>query len=193
MDTEKVKADIQNAVGDVPLKTVRNSVLIENPQDLLKIARFLKEDAAYRLDYLSSLTASDFLEYLETIYHLYSVEKKTGPVTLRVRVPRASPIIPSLVSIYRGAEFQERDNSDLFGIVYDGHPDPRRIMMWEGFEGFPMRKDYVQEDSETLEMQDVEWLENHGISVSEAVKLKAEELKKLGQRAVAKIVKPEIA
>ena len=185
MDTEKVKADLEKALGPVALKSVRSSLLLENAQDLPKVAKFLKEDAAYRLDYLSSVTASDFIDYLETVYHLYSMEKKTGPVTLRVRVPRTDPKIPSLVSLYRGAEFQERDNFDLFGIVYEGHPDLRRIMMWEGFEGFPMRKDYLQEDSETLESVDVEWLEKNGVKVPEAAKAKAVELRQQGKRALA--------
>jgi len=76
---------------------------------------------------------------------------------------RENPKIPSLVSVYRGAEFQEREAYDMYGIIYEGHPDLRRLFMWEGFEGHPMRKDYVQEDSETLEAEDIAWLEQHGI------------------------------
>ncbi len=185
MDIEKVKADILKGVGSVPLKTVRQSLLVEDSKDLLAVAKFLKESPDYRLDYLSSATAADYLEYLETVYHLYSMEKKQGPVTLRVRVKRDNPKCPSLVALYRGAEFQERDNFDLFGIEYEGHPDLRRIMMWEGFDGFPMRKDYQQEDSEILEMDDVDWLDKNGVKVPETLRQKAEELKKQGKRAVA--------
>ena len=127
------------------------------------------------MDYLSSVTASDFVEFLESVYHLYSMQKKTGPVVLRVRVKKDNPKVPSLVSLYRGAEFQERDNYDLFGIEYENHPDLRRIMLWEGFEGFPMRKDYVQEDSETLDETDIAWLEQHQVTVSEELRKKAKE------------------
>ena len=185
MDIEKVKADIQKGTGVSALKTVRQSLLIENTAELTKVAQFLKDSPEYRMDFLSSITAADYIEFFENVYHLYSVEKKHGPITLRVRMKRETPVCPSLVPLYRGAEFQERDNFDLFGITYEGHPDLRRIMMWEGFEGFPMRKDYVQEDSETLESQDVEWLDSRGIKVPEVARLKADELKKAGKRAVA--------
>jgi len=86
--------------------------------------------------------------YLESVNHLYSMEKKQGPIVLKVRVPRNNPRMPSLVPVYRGAEYQEREAYDLFGIVYEGHPDLRRILMWDEFEGHPMRKDYVEEDQD---------------------------------------------
>jgi len=87
-------------------------------------------------------------DYLESVNHLYSMEKKQGPIVLKVRVPRNNPRMPSLTPLYRGAEYQEREAYDLFGIVYEGHPDLRRILMWDEFEGHPMRKDYVEEDQD---------------------------------------------
>jgi len=86
--------------------------------------------------------------YLEVVYHLYSMELKHGPVILRLRTEdRAEKAhVPSLTPIWRSAEFQEREVFDLFGIVFDGHPDLRRILMWDEFKDFPMRKDYVEPD-----------------------------------------------
>jgi NADH-quinone oxidoreductase subunit C len=86
--------------------------------------------------------------YLEAVYHLYSMHLKQGPVILRLRTKdRAEQNhVPSLTPIWRGAEFQEREAFDLYGIVFDGHPDLRRILMWDGFKDFPMRKDYVEPD-----------------------------------------------
>ncbi len=86
--------------------------------------------------------------YLEAVYHLYSMELKHGPVILRLRTEDrgAKANLPSLTPIWRGAEFQEREIFDLFGIVFDGHPDLRRILMWDEFKDFPMRKDYVEPD-----------------------------------------------
>jgi NADH-quinone oxidoreductase subunit C len=86
--------------------------------------------------------------YLEAVYHLYSMELKHGPVILRLRTEnRADKAhLPSLTPVWRGAEFQEREIFDLFGIVFDGHPDLRRILMWDEFKDFPMRKDYVEPD-----------------------------------------------
>jgi len=86
--------------------------------------------------------------HLEAVYHLYSMEKKHGPVILRLRTQdRIGDVhLPSLTPVWRGAEFQEREIFDLFGIVFDGHPDLRRILMWDGFVDHPMRRDYVEPD-----------------------------------------------
>ena len=86
--------------------------------------------------------------YLEAVYHLYSMELRHGPVILRLRTGNRSDLvqIPSLTPLWRGAEFQEREIYDLYGIQFTGHPDLRRILMWDGFEDHPMRKDYVDPD-----------------------------------------------
>jgi NADH:ubiquinone oxidoreductase subunit C len=185
MDTTAIKSQIESSLPGVSLKLVRDTLLVENPTDLPKVTQFLKESPDYRLDYVASLTGADYLQYLEVIYHLYSMEKKIGPLVLRVRIGRENPKVPSLVSIYRGAEFQERETYDMYGIIFENHPDPRRLFMWEGYEEFPLRKDYQQEDSEVLEMEDVEWLERHGVQVPEEMRKQAEELKKAGKRALA--------
>jgi NADH-quinone oxidoreductase subunit C len=85
---------------------------------------------------------------LEVVYHLYSVEKKHGPVVLRMKtVNRTDSVeLPSLTPVWRSAEFQEREIFDLFGVVFTGHPDLRRILMWDGFKDHPMRRDYVEPD-----------------------------------------------
>ena len=86
--------------------------------------------------------------YLETVYHLYSISHRHGPVILRLRTRdrREGVSLPSLTPVYRAAEFQEREIFDLYGIHFTGHPDQRRILMWEEFEDHPMRKDYVNPD-----------------------------------------------
>ncbi len=86
--------------------------------------------------------------YLETVYHLYSVALHHGPLVLRMRtVNRTDQIqLPSFTPVWRGAEFQEREVFDLYGIVFTGHPDLRRILMWDEFKDHPMRKDYVEPD-----------------------------------------------
>lgn len=86
--------------------------------------------------------------YLEAVYHLYSITHKHGPVILRMRTAdRAQGVrLPSLTPVWRSAEFQEREIFDLYGVRFDGHPDLRRILMWDEFEDFPMRKDYREPD-----------------------------------------------
>ena len=89
-----------------------------------------------------------FSGYLEAVYHLFSMSLKHGPAIVRVRTPdrAAGAHLPSLTPIWRSAEFQEREIFDLYGIKFDGHPDLRRILMWDEFEDFPMRKDYREPD-----------------------------------------------
>src|SRR6266516_4056803 len=101
---------------------------------------------------VSETTEEKISGYLEAIYHLYSMTHKHGPVIIRMRTAdRAEGAhLPSLTPVWRSAEFQEREIFDLYGIRFDGHPDLRRILMWDEFEDHPMRKDYVQPD-------DFEW------------------------------------
>ena len=86
--------------------------------------------------------------YLEAVYHLYSIARKHGPVIIRMRTAdrAAETRLPSLTPVWRSAEFQEREIFDLYGIYFDGHPDLRRILMWDEFEDYPMRKDYREPD-----------------------------------------------
>jgi NADH-quinone oxidoreductase subunit C/D len=116
---------------------------------LVEIATALRDQHGY--DYLTSLTGVDYLPdgKLEVVYH--ALQTTGGPLLVfKVQVPRDNPVVPSLVSVWHGAEFQEREAWDLLGIRFEGHPDLRRILMWEGFEGFPLRKDwkepYFEED-----------------------------------------------
>ena len=86
--------------------------------------------------------------YLEAVYHLYSIAQKHGPVIIRMRTTNRTDgaKLPSLTSIWRSAEFQEREIFDLYGVQFEGHPDLRRILMWDEFVDFPMRKDYAEPD-----------------------------------------------
>ena len=85
---------------------------------------------------------------LEVVYHLFSVAKKHGPVVLRMRTENRSDRVelPSMTHIWRSADFQEREIFDLYGVVFKGHPDLRRLLMWDEFKDHPMRKDYVEPD-----------------------------------------------
>ena len=86
--------------------------------------------------------------YLEAVYHLFSMKKKHGPLVIRMRTANRTDRVelPSLTPVWRSAEFQEREIFDLFGIVFTGHPDLRRLLMWDEFKDHPMRRDYVAPD-----------------------------------------------
>lgn len=115
-------------------------VIIDTNQ-LMAFAKMLRDDYGY--DYLSSVTGVDYLPdgKMEVIYHAY---RSTGGKALvfKVQVPRENPVVSSLVSTYPGSELQEREAWDLLGIRFENHPDLRRILMWEGYEGHPLRKDW---------------------------------------------------
>ena len=147
LSIEEIKRDIEAKVAGAEVAIDGNSLIIPK-EKWMEAAQFLKNDPNYLFDYLSSVTGVDWKEYLEAVYHLYSIEKKEGPLQIKVRTDRQNGVIPSVTPIWRSAEFQEREAYDLVGIHFQGHPDLRRILMWEGFQYHPLRKDYVQEDQD---------------------------------------------
>ncbi|MEL7562076.1 NADH-quinone oxidoreductase subunit C [Dehalogenimonas sp. 4OHTPN] len=117
--------------------------LIIEPPRLAEIAAFLRDDPELNLDYLSSVTAIDHKTDFTLIYRLYSLSQNHR-LTMRVPVAdRVSPAVPSVTPIWRGADLQEREVFDLFGIEFSGHPNLKRLFLWEGFPGYPLRKDWV--------------------------------------------------
>lgn len=108
--------------------------------DLFKVASHLKEKEGY--DYLSAVTGVDYPDRFEVIYHLYSMKEEKGPLILKVSTSKDEPEVPSVTPLWPGANFQEREVYDLMGIRFSGHPDLKRILLWEGYEGHPLRKDF---------------------------------------------------
>ncbi len=118
-----------------------NSLVIKS-EFLLAIATFLKTAPDLHFNYLSSITAVDYRRYFEVIYRLVSMVHNHS-LTVKVRIhERDNPALPSLVGLWRGADLQEREIYDLFGIGFEGHPNLKRIVLWEGFPGHPLRKDF---------------------------------------------------
>src|SRR5258706_1881750 len=115
-----------------------------NKVNLVEVATAIRDEFGF--DLLTSVSAVDYFpeEKMEVVYHAYKFPGGPG-LTFKVQVPRIDPIeVPSLINIWTGVDFQEREAWDLFGIKFSGHPDLRRILMWEGFEGHPMRKDWKE-------------------------------------------------
>lgn len=171
-ETEVILGEIRAALPHAAVSVLKNpgpaaqhSLLVGN-DDLLRVATFLRDQLAF--DFLSNVTGVDWPDakkadasavpdgegsaaeggFLEAVYHLYSTSKRVGPLVLRARTADRgeNAKIPSIVSVFRSAEFQEREIFDLFGIHFTGHPDLRRILMWDEFVDHPMRKDYVAPD-----------------------------------------------
>lgn len=117
---------------------------IVSPENLLRAAKAIKEELDY--DYLSCVTGVDYIAegLMEVVYHFYR-STGGGALVVKTQVERGeNPVVPSLVSLYPGAELQEREVFDMYGIHFSGHPDLRRILMWQGFAGWPLRKDYAE-------------------------------------------------
>jgi NADH-quinone oxidoreductase subunit C len=160
-----------------PSPAAQHSLLVD-AEHAVAVALYLRDATELRFDYCSNVTGVDWPPkeisekvkvkklvdgveqdadevkkttvpgYLEVIYHLFSVEKKHGPLPIRMRtLDRETGVhLPSLTPVWRSAEFQEREVFDLFGVIFDGHPDLRRILMWDEFKDHPMRRDYVDPD-----------------------------------------------
>lgn len=143
----EIKQELENKFAQTTIGLEGSSLIIPKER-WYEIAEYLKNEPEYSFDYLSSVTGTDYKEYLEACYHLYSVAKQQGPLTIKVRTAREGGVIPSVTPLWRSAEFQEREAYDLLGIHFEGHPDLRRILMWEGFQYHPLRKDYVPDDQD---------------------------------------------
>ena len=114
------------------------------PEAILDVCRFLKGDSALRFDYLVSVSVVDYIEYFEMVYHLVSMSNNHSLVLKAKCWGREDLSVPSVTSLWQGADFQEREVYDLMGINFDGHYNMKRLMLWEGFPGHPQRKDYLE-------------------------------------------------
>ena len=131
--------------GEFPgsiVESSQNSVAVKS-EFLLAVATFLKVTPDLYFDYLTSITAVDYYDYLEVVYQLTSIKHNHSLVVKTRCYGRDNPTVPSVVSLWRGADFQEREIYDLMGISFDGHPNLKRLFLWQGFKGHPLRKDYL--------------------------------------------------
>lgn len=155
MDTTTAQAPVLDFTARFPEGVVADERkgyegYIVDAEKLVEFASALRDEFGY--DYLSSVTGVDYIEeeMLEVVYHAYKTIGGPGLV-FKVQVARDKAEVPSLMEVYPGVDFQEREAWDLMGINFVGHPDLRRILLWEGFEGHPLRKDwkepYYEEDT----------------------------------------------
>ena len=138
--------EIAKKIGEVFSEAVTDSAestIVVDSQYLYKVAEYLKNTDDYAFDYLINLTSVDYVDYFEVIYNLVSI-KYNHSLTLKTRAyDREKPTVPSVVSLWRTADYQEREIYDLMGITFEGHPNLKRLFLWEGFPGHPLRRDYL--------------------------------------------------
>lgn len=135
-----------NQALNVEAVTPEAGTLAVSPEHLVAVGAYLRDEPGLEYDYLSNETGVDYLgrsPRFEVVYHLYSISRGAGPLVLRAcPADDETPTLPSVAGIWQSADMQEREIYDLYGITFTGHPHLKRILMWEGFHGHPMRKDF---------------------------------------------------
>jgi len=138
---EEIASQVEEQLPGSIVDSSQDSLVV-NSESWLAVATFLKDTPGLDFDYLTSITAVDYYDYFEMVYQLTSLKHNHSLVVKTRCYEREKPKLPSVVSLWRGADFQEREIYDLLGIRFDGHPNLKRIFLWEGFPGNPLRKDY---------------------------------------------------
>ncbi len=138
----EIAETIQKWIPGTVVASDESSVTV-NHKDVRRLMGFLKESEEFDFNYLTSITAVDYLQYFELVYNLVSMSSRRS-LMVKTRVySRENPEVPSLTSLWKGADLQEREVFDLMGIRFSGHPNLKRIALWEEFEGHPLRKDFL--------------------------------------------------
>lgn len=136
----KMKETFPEAVIDTPAEPMDYTIVLAAKQ-LVPVCRFLQDEIG--MDYLTDVTAVDYPDCFEVVYHLYSISRNFGMLTCKVRIEdKENPVVDSVTPLWPGARLMECEVYDLMGITFLGHPDLRRIMLWDGFPGHPLRKDF---------------------------------------------------
>jgi len=158
----RLRARFGDAIGDLAGTRRDNMCATLAPAKIVEVCRFLKTEPGLEFDCLSNLSGVDYPKrsVIQVVYNLYSYPHR-HLFTLKVDTPRDNPVVPTVSGLWSHADWQEREVFDLLGVVFEGHPDLRRILMPEDWPGHPLRKDFVEPE------------EYHGISTSRESLLKA--------------------
>lgn len=140
---ERVAERINGEMAGVAIDWNATDVWVA-PENLVRVGRFIRDDPETDLQMLNSLSAVDYVEYFELVYHFRSLRRNATFVLKTRRHGREAPSVPSLIEVWPGADLQEREVWDLMGIEFSGHPNLKRILLWEGFPGHPLRKDFIR-------------------------------------------------
>ena len=139
---EKITSTLPGDLSSNVVET-KDSFILVKVDSIPGFIGFLKNTAGFEFDYLADLTAVDYWEYFELVYRLYSI-KNNHSIVVKTRLPgRENLTAPSITNLFVGATLMEREIFDLFGIKFEGHSNLRRIFLWEGFQGYPLRRDYL--------------------------------------------------
>jgi NADH-quinone oxidoreductase subunit C len=137
---------VAKKIGDVSPGAVvaadKTAVIVAS-ESLFKVAEFLKNAPELDFNYLRDLTSVDYMDYFEVVYRLISLTHNHSLVLKTRCYDRDKAVVPSVTSLWRSAYYMEREVYDLMGIIFSGHPNLQRLLLWEGFKGHPLRRDYL--------------------------------------------------
>ncbi len=139
---KEVAAKLEQQFPASIIESNEDSLLVKS-ESLFELVSFLKTTPDLEFNFLSSITGIDYFDYFEVVYHLTSMIHNHSLVVKTRCYGRENLVVPSIVSLYQGANSQEREIYDLMGISFEGHPNMKRIFLWDGFQGHPLRKDYL--------------------------------------------------
>ena len=125
------------------ISEVSYGAILVKSKSIFDVAEYLKSSPEFDFDYLNYITSVDYYDYFEVVYQITSMTHNHSLVLKTRCYDRDNPAIPSVIKLWQGADFQEREIYDLMGISFQGHPNLKRIFLWEGFEGHPLRRDYL--------------------------------------------------
>lgn len=154
MEALAIYQRLTDQFGNKIIETVTqklDSFCVVDPSAIVEVGAFLRDDPALAMDCLSNQSGVDYKDRIEVVYHFFSYKHRHGAV-LKVKLPRENPAVHTLENLWASANWMEREIFDLLGVNFEGHSDMRRILLPEDWEGFPLRKDFVEP------------LEYHGIS-----------------------------
>ena len=141
MSSKEIADNIAAGIPDAVIESSDQAVVIKS-ECLIETANYLKNSPDMAFNQLNDITSADYFDYFEIIYRLTSIKRNVS-MTFKVRCyNRANPEVPSVYNIWRGADFMEREIFDLMGITFTGHPNMKRIFLWEGFKGHPLQKNF---------------------------------------------------
>lgn len=139
---EKLKEKFGEAIIEIISGKNIDTFINIHPENIKEISIFLRDTPELSFDYLTNLTGMDYKDSIGVVYHLYSL-KHNHRIVLKVKLNRDNPEIPSVERVWKTANWHEREAYDMFGVVFNNHPDLQRILCPKDWEGFPLRKDYV--------------------------------------------------
>lgn len=135
---------VSDPVLDVADKPVFLTYVFVDVAKIVEVCGFLKTDPSMRFEQLSVITGADMKDSIHLSYIVQSYENKAQAV-VKVKLDREKPVCPTICKVWHAAEWHERETYDMLGVVFEGHPDPRRILLPDDWTGYPLRKDYKEE------------------------------------------------